>query len=147
MFYLRNCCVIYVTGRCQAIIWTNAGILFIGLLETNFIEIYIWMQSFSFKKKHLKVLSGKWRPFCLGLTVLMLPGFLILIWFTSCCRWVPGCCDYGCGLWVKYAFLPINLNWETLLETNDLLPCSPRNDGTAGLLSKFTSKEIGHLYI
>ena len=27
-------------GRCQAIIWTNAGILLIGHLETNFSEIF-----------------------------------------------------------------------------------------------------------
>ena len=31
---------IYTDGR-QAIIWTNAGILLIGLLETNFSEILI----------------------------------------------------------------------------------------------------------
>ena len=41
-------------GRRQAIIWTNAGILLIGPLGTNFREI----------------LSDKWRPFCLGLNVL-----------------------------------------------------------------------------
>ena len=29
------------TGRRQAIIWTNAGILLIGRLETNFNEILI----------------------------------------------------------------------------------------------------------
>ena len=27
-------------GRCQTIIWTSAGILLIGPLETNFIEIF-----------------------------------------------------------------------------------------------------------
>ena len=57
-------------GRRQAIIWTNAGILFIGPLETNFIEILIGIQTFSFKKMHLKMSSAKWRPFCLGLNVL-----------------------------------------------------------------------------
>ena len=42
-------------GRCQAIIWTNAGILLIGLLETNFSEILIEMRIFSFKKMGLNV--------------------------------------------------------------------------------------------
>ena len=54
-------------GLRQAIIWTNAGILLIGPLETNFSEYLIEIQTFSFKKKHLKVSSAKLRPFCLGL--------------------------------------------------------------------------------
>ena len=58
-------------GRCQAIIWTNAGILFIGSLWTNFSEILIEILTFSFKKMLLKLSSAKWRPFCLGLNVLM----------------------------------------------------------------------------
>ena len=44
--------------RRQAITWTNAGILLIGPLGTNFSEM------------RLKVSSAKWRPFCLGLNVL-----------------------------------------------------------------------------
>ena len=58
-------------GRRQAIIWTNAVILLIGLLGTNFSELLIEIQTFSFKKKHLKVSSAKLRPFCLGLNELM----------------------------------------------------------------------------
>ena len=57
-------------GRRQAIIWTNAGILLIGPLGTNFNETLIEIHTFSFKKIHLKMSSGKWRPFCLGLNVL-----------------------------------------------------------------------------
>ena len=57
-------------GRRQAIIWTNAGILLIGHLGTNFNEILIGIQTFSFKKLHLKTSSAKWRPFCLGLNEL-----------------------------------------------------------------------------
>ena len=57
-------------GRRQAIIWANAGILLIGPLGTNFSEILIGIQTFSFKKMHLKMSSAKWRPFCLGLNVL-----------------------------------------------------------------------------
>ena len=57
-------------GRRQAIIWTNAGILLIGPLGTNFSEILTEIHTFSFKKMHLKMSSGKWWPFCLGLNVL-----------------------------------------------------------------------------
>ena len=57
-------------GRRQAIIWTNAGILLIGPLWTNFSEILIEIPTFSFKKMRLKVSSAKWRPCCLGLNVL-----------------------------------------------------------------------------
>ena len=57
-------------GWRQAIIRTNVGILSIGPLETNFSEILIEMYIFSFKKLHLKMSSGKWQPFCLGLKVL-----------------------------------------------------------------------------
>ena len=56
-------------GRRQAIIWTNAGILLIGPLGTNFSEILIEIDTISFKKMHLKM-SAKWRPFCLSLNVL-----------------------------------------------------------------------------
>ena len=58
-------------GRRQAIIWTNTEILLIGPLGTNFSEILITIEAFSFKKMHLKTLSAKWREFCLGLKVLM----------------------------------------------------------------------------
>ena len=50
-------------GRRQAIIWTNAGILWFGPLRTNFSEILSEIHSFSFKKMHLKMSSAKWRPF------------------------------------------------------------------------------------
>ena len=56
--------------RRQAIIWNNDGILLIGPLGTNFSEILIEIHTFSFKKMHLKMSSGKYRPFCLGLNVL-----------------------------------------------------------------------------
>ena len=47
--------------------------LLIGPLGTNFSEILIEIQKFSFKKIHLKISSGKWRPFCLVLNVLKQP--------------------------------------------------------------------------
>ena len=59
-------------GRRQAIIWINAGILFIRSIVTNFNEISIDIRKFLFKKIYLKMSSVKWRPFCLGLNVLML---------------------------------------------------------------------------
>ena len=59
--------------RRQAIIWTNAGIVLIGPLGTNFSEILIEILTFSFKKMRLKVSSAKRRPFCLGLNVLKVP--------------------------------------------------------------------------
>ena len=54
-------------GRRQAIIWTNAEILLIGPLGTNFSEILIKILTYSFKKMRFKVVSVKWRPFRLGL--------------------------------------------------------------------------------
>ena len=49
--------------RRQAIIWTIAGILLIGPLGTNFSELLIGIQIFSFKNMHLKMSSAKWRRF------------------------------------------------------------------------------------
>ena len=46
-------------GRHQAIIWTNAGIMLIGPLGTNFIEILIRVQTFLFKKDHWEQTSVK----------------------------------------------------------------------------------------
>ena len=50
-------------GRRQAVIRTNAGILLIRPLGTNFNEILIGIQIFSMKKMHFKVSSAKRRPF------------------------------------------------------------------------------------
>ena len=61
-------------GRRQAIIWNNTGILLIGPLGTNFSEILIEIHTFSFKKMYIKMSSGRWRPFSLGLNVLKFIG-------------------------------------------------------------------------
>ena len=66
-------------GRRQAIIWTNDGIMLIGPLGTNFSENLIESYALSFRKMHLKISSGKWWPFCLGLNVL-------IAWEMSCHR-------------------------------------------------------------
>ena len=54
----------------NAIIWTNAWILLIGPLWRKFNGILIEIHIFPFKKMHLKMLSAKWQPLCLGLNVL-----------------------------------------------------------------------------
>ena len=74
-------------GRRQAIIRTNARILLIGPLGTNFNEILIEIHKFPFKKIHFKMLSGKWRPYCLDLNALIeksyLNDFLVVSWVMS----------------------------------------------------------------
>ena len=61
-------------GRRQAIIWTNAGILLIGPLGTNFSEILIEIQTFSLKKIRLKLSFAKCCSFRLGLNELIYPA-------------------------------------------------------------------------
>ena len=57
-------------ARCQAIIYTNAGISLIRTIGKNFSEILSEISTFPFKKMHLKMSSGKRWPICLGLNVL-----------------------------------------------------------------------------
>ena len=73
--------------RRQAIIWTNDGILSIEPLGTNFNGVLIKNHTFSFKKMHLKMLYGKWQPFCLGLNVLITA--IKLDWNSVFKVWVP----------------------------------------------------------
>ena len=73
IYYVMNwliCSKQTFIGRCQAIIWTNAGILSIRTLRTNVNEIEIEIHTFSFQKPNLKISSAKWWPFCLGLNML-----------------------------------------------------------------------------
>ena len=88
-------------GRHQTIIWTNVGILLIGLLGTNFSEILITVHTFSWKKILLKISSAKWHPFCLGLNVLRLAVLTIRHqrYFRSDSRLAPS-------------------QWETALQSN-----------------------------
>ena len=60
-----------IVGSDNGLALTNAGIFLIGASGTNFSEILIETRIFSFKKMGLKASSAKWRPFCLGLNVLM----------------------------------------------------------------------------
>ena len=74
-------------GRRQAIIWTNAGILLIRPLGTNFNEMLIIILIFSFMKMRLKVSSAKWRPFCLSLNVLKMPDGVMNDHHLNSARW------------------------------------------------------------
>ena len=56
--------------RHQAITWTNTDLLSIWHLGTNFSEILIKTQWFSFKQMHLKMSSAVRQPFCSSLNVL-----------------------------------------------------------------------------
>ena len=78
-------------GRRQAIIWTNAEILLIGTLGTNFSEILIEILTFSFTKMRLKVSSAKWRPSCLGFNELIVCGNLMMTQSPNlfCWHWNP----------------------------------------------------------
>ena len=53
-------------GRYQATIGASFGILPIGPLGTNFSQFLTEIHTFSFKNMHLKLSSGKCRPFCRG---------------------------------------------------------------------------------
>ena len=83
-------------GRRQAIIWTSVAIFLIGPLGTNFSEILIEIYTFSFKEMHLKMSSGKWRPFCIGLNVLI--GVIDTGCIYRVIRLPPG---YHCNGWTR----------------------------------------------
>ena len=61
-------------GRRQAIICSNVGILLIGPLVKNFNEILIEIHTFLIQEKAFEYYmpAGKWRPFCLGPSLLTL---------------------------------------------------------------------------
>ena len=59
-------------GRRQAIFWSNAEILLIGPLATNFRDILIEIHIFSFTEMHLKNSSAEWRPLCLALNIVIM---------------------------------------------------------------------------
>ena len=109
-------------GRRQAIIWTNAGILLIGPLGTNFREILIEILIFSFKKMRLKVSSAKRRPFCLGLNVLIhlcvLTAFNIFVTLLIVCNVYHTSHLLTEAGWFIYALV----NWVIINSGNALSP-------------------------
>ena len=106
-------------GRRQAIIWTSAGILLIGPLGTNFNEILIGIQTVSFKKIHLKMLSGKRRPFCLGLNVLTL---YMLNYFEETEKYIFVLCHFWSQRWLR-------LLKAFLLDDKDLFSLQSQHHG------------------
>ena len=65
----------------------HAGMLLIGPLGTNFSEILVGIHTFSFKRMHLKMSSGKWRHFCISLGVLNTKVCGVCYgWPKNCCR-------------------------------------------------------------
>ena len=82
-------------SRRQAIICTNAGILLIGPLGTNFSEILIEIHTFSFKKMHLKTSSGK------KAAILSRPQCNVLMAFLSSQPWCgSSSCDIMGAGWL-----------------------------------------------
>ena len=72
-----------IIGSDNGLAPTNAGILLIAPLGTNFSEKLIETFTFSFKKMHLRMSSGIRQPFCLGLNVLRqvtIPTWKIPTW-------------------------------------------------------------------
>ena len=113
-------------GRCQAIIRTNAGILLIGPLGTNFSEIWIGIQIFSLKKIHLKMSSGRWQPFCLSLNELTttsqpLTDFIcsLFSWFAVTCYYIQDLKNLNISINV-YVIITYTWMWDI---TNDHSIC------------------------
>ena len=131
-------------GRRQAIIWNNAGLLLIKPLGTNFSEISIGIQTFSFMKMHLNM-SAKWSPLCLGLNVIRQIQTTYL--FTGMCLiYLPGCpamkCSDFCSrkLWnAKYVFFFFNFR-----RTMRKLPSkATRSKKMYSITKHFDSHEVG----
>ena len=98
-------------GRCQAIIWTNAGILLIRKLGTNFSEILSEIRIFSLKKMLLKMSSAKWQQICLGLKVLTSPKLTYVNWngesifSRSSVLTIPTGFSYILDIWSDYFYI------------------------------------------
>ena len=106
-------------GRRQAIIWTNAVILSLGPLGTNFSEILAEIITFSFKKMYLIVSSAKWRPFCLGPNVLTMSGHINSGLLVTT-KWVPGDRYHNChDMWAMYTYC----NWSIIDTPLTMLFC------------------------
>ena len=110
-------------GQRQAIIWTNAGILIFGPLGSYFCEIVIEIDTFSFKKMHLKLSSVKWRPSCLGLNVLI--GQQVITWTYK--HWVHCCqCAMNKLWWVNNTSKSIGRKWKHIYDQHGWVQKLPR---------------------
>ena len=113
-------------NRRQAIIWTNTDLLPIRLSRTNFSEIWIKIQQFSFKNMHLKKSSAKCQPFC--------SGFIVLINRIS--PPIPPTCRHSTGTltlrqngchFLKHIFLNENV-WILIKISLKFVPKAPINN-------------------
>ena len=77
------------------------GILLIEPLGTNFGEILIAIQTFSFKKMYLEMMSAKWRPFCLCLIVLCMISILPSIYWLVHAPVIPPLLTIKCNNFQK----------------------------------------------
>ena len=113
-------------GRRQAIIWTNAGILLIGPLGTNFREILIEIQTFSLKKTRFQMPSAKCCSFRFGLNVLRK---CVWKWRLRKCRsFRPGEMNQFCALMVPCAGNPLATNWFSAQRWRHHTFFPPAND-------------------
>ena len=77
-------------GRRQAIIWTNAGIMLIGLLGTNFseIDLYIFIQENAFENVLWKVAAILSWPQCVNenycTLIQILPKYFFMVQLSIC---------------------------------------------------------------
>ena len=111
-------------GRPQAIIWTIAGILAIGLLGTNFSENLIGIQTFSFMKMHFKMSSAKWHPFVsVSLCWIVLPNHIkSLLWRPYGEPWCPNLYSDPVPSFISYPFKLQPLPWtQTTLSQKFLV--------------------------
>ena len=96
---------ICVIKLCQDIIWTNAEMLLIGPWGTDFNDIYIKIQESSLMKMHLKMSSGKWPPFRLGLDVLRCLDIRYLTSHRINQQFLSQFINVCCVTWLGIAFL------------------------------------------
>ena len=96
----------FSSGRRQTITWINTDFLSIGPLETNFGVVGIEIQNFSFMKMHSKMSCAKWRPFCVGLKMLIQMFFNKMTPFCSGLYVLIKCVPRRLnGLWCGYDLL------------------------------------------
>ena len=128
---------IYVSKQ-TIIIWTNAWILLIWPLGTNFSEILIEIYIFSFMKINFKLSSGIWRPFCLGLNVLINNEDLSLYVVKSTWNSYTGNIMNNNMLWAKINILTGNNHACEVCNVQKIDP-SLYTDGTDYYIAKSTA--------
>ena len=127
-----------VGAKPLAIIWTNAGILSIGPLGTNFSGILSEINVFSFKKMHLKCHLRNGPQWVYG-TLLSTNGFSsmcqlsveklqkIEIWFFYCLRKIQQKCTYICMSMKTHSSAGVVLARQAYLE----VCCTPAHQNTS----------------